>query len=108
MSESKKTKSMEHAVNVGELKIRVPEQNAAGVYSNLAMINHSPDDFILDFIFVQPGGKQGEVESRVILTPGHYKRLLTAMQQNLQRYEQTFGPIPDRTPQIPQPSGPVN
>ena len=96
------------AVNVGELKINVPDDVSGGTYSNLAMINHSPDDFMLDFIFVQPGGKQGEIRSRIILTPGHYKRLLQAMQQNLKRYEQMFGEIPERKPQVPQPTGPVN
>lgn len=101
-------KSEAKSVSVGELKIRVPDDVASGTYANLAMINHSPEDFMLDFIFVQPGGKQADVRSRIVLTPGHFKRLLTAMQQNLQRYEQAFGPIPDRTPQVPTPTGPIN
>jgi hypothetical protein len=108
MSEKEKTKESSKTVAVGEMKIRLPEDVAAGTSANLAMINHSPEDFMLDFNFVQPGGKQAEVRSRIILTPGHYKRLLAAMQQNLQRYEQAFGPIPERTPQVPTPTGPIN
>ena len=103
-----KSKRDQETTAAGELKIRIPEEKANGSYANLAMINHTPDDFVLDFIFVQPGGKQAEVQSRVILTPGHFKRLLAAMQQNLERYEQAFGPIPERTPPVTPPSGPVN
>lgn len=108
MSDKEKAKTAEKGFSVGELKIRVGEEVASGCYANLAMINHTPEDFMLDFIFVQPGGKQAEVLARVILTPGHYKRLVAAMQQNLQRYEQAFGPIPERVPGIPQPTGPIN
>jgi len=96
------------SIKAGEMEISIDPGVATGVYANLAMINHSPDDFMLDFIFVQPGGKVGSVQSRVILSPGHLKRLLQAMQTNLQRYEQTFGPIPEHQPQIQTPTGPVN
>ncbi len=97
-------------VKVGEINIRVDEDVAAGEYANLAMVNHTPDEFVVDFIFVEPGIPKGSVRSRVVLTPGHFKRLLGAMNANLQRYEQAFGEIPDRQAQttVPQDTGPVN
>ena len=98
----------ESVINAGELQIGIDPDVANGIYANLAMINHSPDEFIVDFIFVQPGAPRGQVRSRVVLAPGHYKRLLAAMQQNLERYESTFGTIETRLPQIPMPDGPVN
>ncbi len=96
------------AIHAGELQINIDAEVANGVYANLAMINHSPDEFVVDFIFVQPGTARGQVRSRVIVTPGHFKRLLTAMQQNLERYERMFGTIEAKLPQSPAPGGPVN
>ena len=69
-----------------------------GVYSNLAMITHRKEEFVFDFLFVQPqGGNQGQavaqLRSRVIASPGHTKRVLRALEENVRRYEAQFGPI---------------
>ncbi|MDG2307383.1 MAG: DUF3467 domain-containing protein [Candidatus Binatia bacterium] len=74
-----------------------------GVYSNLAMITHRKEEFVFDFLFVQPqGGNQGEpvaqLRSRVIASPGHTKRLLRALEENVRRYEAQFGPIEEAEP----------
>ena len=81
------------APNPGELNIELPEEEAEGTYANLVMIAHSPEEFILDFIRVMPGVQQARVKSRIIVTPQHAKRLLGALQENIQRYEQSHGPI---------------
>ena len=72
---------------------------AEGVYSNLALISHSPSEFILDFITALPGMPQPQVKSRVILAPEHAKRLLQLLQNNILNFEKTFGKIqlPDET-----------
>lgn len=97
----------ETTVQLGDLRVGVPAEVANGVYSNLVLINHTPDEFVLDFSFVQPGTPRANVRSRVVLSPAHLKRLLGALQQNLARYEQTFGPVPDRQPQPPTGGGPT-
>lgn len=84
-----------------KVNIKLDESVANGQYGNLAVINHSPDEFVVDFIFMQPGGQQGQVLSRTILTPGHAKRFLTAMQQNIERYEKRFGRIREDIAQGP-------
>ena len=71
---------------------------APGVYSNLMMITHRRGEFVLDFLFVQPQrGPRGEavasLRSRVIATPEHTKRVLRALEENVRRYEASFGPI---------------
>lgn len=66
---------------------------AEGVYSNLALISHSPSEFILDFITALPGMPQPQVKSRVILAPEHAKRLLQLLQNNILNFEKTFGKI---------------
>jgi hypothetical protein len=60
----------------GQINIELSEEMAQGVYSNLVAINHSPTEFVLDFIQMMPGVPKAKVQSRVILTPEHAKRLL--------------------------------
>ncbi|CEN40262.1 hypothetical protein CCAN12_780061 [Capnocytophaga canimorsus] len=73
----------------GQLSIELDEKTADGVYSNLAVINHSPSEFVVDFINVMPGVPKARVRSRVILTPQHAKRLLGALAENIQRFEKS-------------------
>jgi len=81
-----------------QIQIQVEPQNVNGVYSNLMMISHRKEEFILDFLFVQPqrtpqGQAVAHLRSRVITTPEHMKRILKAMEENIARYEQAFGTI---------------
>ena len=70
-----------------ELSIELSEEVAEGIYSNLAIINHSSSEFVLDFIQVMPGMPKAKVKSRIIMTPEHAARLLGALQDNLARFE---------------------
>jgi len=74
-----------------ELKIRLPENLQAGAYANNAVVSHTREEFIVDFLMTTPPA--GTVVSRVILSPGHLKRLIKALGDNLAKYEQTFGKI---------------
>jgi hypothetical protein len=76
-----------------KLNIELPEDVASGIYSNLAVINHSPTEFVLDFVSVMPGVPKAKVKSRIILTPQHAKRLIKALSENVRRYESNFGEI---------------
>ena len=76
-----------------QLQIELDEPVAQGVYCNLAMVNHTPTEFTLDFIYVQPQQPKAKVRSRIITSPQHMKRLLHALQDNLTRYESMFGVI---------------
>ena len=81
-----------------QINIELKEDTAEGVYSNLVMISHSPEEFILDFIRVMPGVPKARVKSRVIVTPQHAKRLLRALADNIEKYEAAHGEIEERTP----------
>jgi hypothetical protein len=88
----------EPAVPQQQISIQIDAQQASGVYSNLMMISHRKEEFILDFLFVQPqrtpqGQAVANLRSRVITTPEHMQRILKALEENIARYEQTFGPI---------------
>jgi hypothetical protein len=79
--------------NENQLNIELSEEIAEGIYSNLAIITHSNSEFVLDFIRVMPGVPKAKVKSRIILTPEHAKRLLTAMQDNIEKFETANGRI---------------
>lgn len=75
------------------MRLAIDEATAQGLYSNFVMINHTENEFVLDFAYVAPGAPEAKVRARVISTPRHAKRLLRALSQNVERYEQRFGPI---------------
>ncbi len=83
------------------VNIELSEEMATGVYTNLAIITHSPSEFVADFIQMMPGVPKGKVRSRVIMTPENAKRLLEALKDNISRYEQTHGTIDAGGPQMP-------
>lgn len=84
------------------MTIQADQAVAPGVYSNLMMITHRREEFVLDFLFVQPQrGPQGEavasLRARVISSPEHTKRVLRALEENVRRYEAAFGSIEEAT-----------
>ena len=69
------------------------EDVASGIYSNLVIINHSPTEFILDFVTMMPGFSKAKVSSRIILAPQHAKKLMSALNQNILNFEKQNGTI---------------
>jgi len=84
---------MEEVNDKNQINIELKEEIAQGIYSNLAIITHSPSEFVVDFIRMMPGMPKAEVKSRIILTPEHAKRLLIALKDNVAKYESVNGPI---------------
>ncbi|MCR9252701.1 MAG: DUF3467 domain-containing protein [bacterium] len=86
-----------------QINIELSEEIAEGVYANLAMIAHSNSEFVVDFIRLMPGVPKAKVKSRIVITPEHAKRLLHALEDNIDKYESTFGPIKqvEETPKFP-------
>lgn len=83
------------------VNIKIGDEELKGRYSNLVRISHTREEFILDFINVVP--PQGMVTSRVIMSPGHVKRFVSALSANLAGYEQSFGALVEA-----EPPGPVH
>lgn len=95
-----KKNNAEEAEN-NELSIELSEEIAEGIYSNLAIITHSSSEFVVDFIRVMPGMPKARVKSRIILTPEHAKRLMGALQDNINRFEAANGAIKASDPGLP-------
>ena len=81
-----------------QIQIQLRPELADGKFSNLAMIGHDPNEFLIDFIFHAPNMPQAPVVSRIIMTPENAKQLLLALQDNVSKYEATFGEIKQRVP----------
>lgn len=74
------------------LNVELPT-NLEPVYSNFALITHSPSEVIVDFAQTLPNQPNVRVKARVVLTPLNAKLLLRALQDNLAKYEARFGEI---------------
>lgn len=83
------------AQNQPQINIELPADLDA-VYSNFAIISHSPSEIVIDFARLLPGAPKTKVLTRIILTPLNAKLLLRALQENLNKYEEKFGEV--RTP----------
>ncbi len=81
-----------------QLQIQLKPEIADGKYSNLAMIGHGPNEFLIDFIFAPPSMPQAPVVSRVLMSPENAKQLLYALSDNISKYEKVFGEIKPRRP----------
>ena len=79
-----------------QIQIEVPNDELQGRYANLAVISHSPNDFVMDMIFVAPNTPKARVQARVIMTPENAKQLLFALKENISKYEEHFGEIKPR------------
>ena len=88
-----------------EINIELTEEIAEGIYSNLAIITHSNTEFVVDFVRIMPAVPKAKVKSRIVLTPEHAKRLLSALQDNVNRFEAQNGKIDPREVLMPLNSG---
>lgn len=76
-----------------QINIEIGEKEAEGIYSNLAIISHSPAEFIIDFTRVLPGIPKSKISARIIMTPQHAKMLANALKENIEKFEAQFGEI---------------
>lgn len=91
-----------------KINIEIDADVAEGQYSNLAIINHSMSEFVVDFVNIMPGNPKSKVKSRIVLTPQHAKRLAKALSENIRKFEKVNGEIKDfDQPPIPLNFGPT-
>ncbi|NLH47767.1 MAG: DUF3467 domain-containing protein [Myxococcales bacterium] len=92
-----------------KMEIKVDEAVAGGTYANLCIVNHSDSEFVLDFVFIQPGRPKTKVSSRIIMSPKNAKRTLMLLDQQIKNYEKRFGKLEIAAPMaMPGPEMEVN
>ena len=87
-----------------EVKVRLSDNIASGVYSNMMLVRSMPEEFVLDFMMATP--EMHSVVARVIMSPGHLKRTVRALAENLEKYEKRFGKVKE-VPEPPKPKEPM-
>ncbi len=80
-----------------QIQLKMSEEVSKGFYANAMLSNHTKEEFVLDFMNIF--GRSGSVGSRVIVSPGHFKRMIRAMEENLKKYEDNFGKIEEASGQ---------
>jgi Protein of unknown function (DUF3467) len=84
-----------------QVQIKADEKELLGQYSNLVMVHHNAEEFTLNFVYVFPSVPQGKLVASLILSPGHLKRLVRALNDNITGYEAQFGPIRENSGPTP-------
>ena len=87
--------------NPQKINIKATDEKIKGEYSNVMQIMHTKEEFVMDFLNVFP--PTGTLNSRIIVSPGHFKRMMRAMEENLKKYESTFGKLEES--EAPNPIG---
>ena len=76
------------------INVELGEKEAEGIYANMAMITHSPSEFIIDFARLMPGSAKSKVQARIIMTPQNLKSFHNALRDNISKFEGQYGTIP--------------
>ncbi|MCX5817085.1 MAG: DUF3467 domain-containing protein [Proteobacteria bacterium] len=74
-----------------DIKVYFPNEIKGGVYANNMVVAHTKEEFVMDFIMLAP--PEGAVTARIVVSPGHVKRIFNALAENISRYEASFGTI---------------
>ena len=77
-----------------EVKVKINDEQLKGSYANMMRVSHQSDAFVLDFAHITP--PQGIVTARVITSPSHLKKMISALQENLRIYEDRCGQVEER------------
>jgi hypothetical protein len=72
-------------------EINSPDQLKGGVYSNKVAVTHTKGEFIIEFMM--SASPMGAVTSRVMITPGHMKRIVAELHDDVVKYQEQFGKI---------------
>ena len=87
-----------------QMQIKADEKELIGQYSNLVVVHHNAEEFTLNFVYMFPTVPQGKLVASLIVNPGHAKRLMRALQENVARYEAQFGKLPEGPGPGPEPN----
>jgi len=79
------------SMNPSQIQITTGDEMSRGRYSNTMLVSHSAEEFMMEWLLSSPSGTH--LVSRVIVSPGHVRRIIAALTENLDKYENRFGPV---------------
>ncbi len=74
-----------------QIQVITGDEMARGRYSNNMAVSHSPEEFIVEWLLNSPSGTH--LVSRIIVSPGHMKRIIDALSDNMRKYEAKYGAV---------------
>ncbi len=89
----------EETKDQGSIQINTGDDQSRGRYSNSMLVAHGPEEFIMDWLLQSPNG--AHLLARIIVSPGHMKRIISALEDNLNKYEEAFGAVRAAEPPDP-------
>ncbi len=75
----------------GQQEIKITDNIAGAEYANMMQVIHTKEEFNLLFAHILP--PTGKMVGKITTSPGHFKRMIEAMQQSLKKYEEQFGKV---------------
>lgn len=75
----------------GQQQIKIADNIPGAEYANMMQVNHTQEEFMM--VFMNVAGQSGRVVSKVLTSPGHMKRIVAALADNIKKYEERFGEI---------------
>lgn len=78
-------------------EIKIVDNVPGGDYANALQVKHNTDEIQLTFLNIM--NQSGRVTGKIITTPGNFKRMISAMQDNVKKYEEKYGEIKE-SPEI--------
>lgn len=74
-----------------QVEIKINDNLSGGEYANAMQVVHNKDEFLMTFFnIVSPSGR---VCGKIMTSPGHLKRMISALSDNLKKYEKQFGEV---------------
>tara|TARA_B100000029_G_C17580402_1_gene959471 strand:+ start:780 stop:1145 length:366 start_codon:yes stop_codon:yes gene_type:complete len=86
-----------------KIRIESDEQTRQGAYCNSSMVSHTAEEFLADFLFLTAKPPYGKLHSRILMSPGHAKRLARMLTEAVHGFEKKFGPIKESRPPVGNP-----
>lgn len=75
-----------------QVQIKITDEVMKGFYANNMLVSHTLEEFVMDFVSIL-GSNHGIVGAKIITSPGHAKRIMAALKDNIEKYETHFGEI---------------
>ena len=74
-----------------QLQVKADDKTLAGAYANTAQVQFTKEEFVIDFMNMFP--PIATLNARVILSPGHAKRLAHVLKDLVEKYEAQHGAV---------------
>ncbi|HKK54224.1 MAG TPA: DUF3467 domain-containing protein [Patescibacteria group bacterium] len=77
-------------------QIKIADNIPGAEYSNAAQFQFNKDE--MQMIYLNLFSGSGRVSAKIVTSPGHFKRMISAMTEAMGKYEKQFGEVKETEP----------